>query len=437
MDGFKKNKHTHPKLGLVPILWGTEASGGGSLLKVGMNRLKLITLFPGKVRSAWKERIMNHLWKKFFALDFEKEFFVSFLKLLLFWNPIWTFLVSLLLEGFNLFRWEMSFFEATVVGLLGMAMLRLFLLAERRWISWESQSHPKHGIGWYLFFLAFMAPPGFYLASHLWVAYLNFKYNLGSPVPPQFPWRYYGTEIFWGWTLLLLFFLFKSLQDLRDAVRLGQIRAEEMEKERLQALLTKLKDQMNPHFLFNTLNTVAALIPADPSKAEQVVVKLSSLYQGLLAATQKSNHPLEKELAFCKDYLDIERVRFGKRLNVRLEIQPGMETEKILVPVLLLQPLVENAIKHGLSSRASGGLIEIRAEIKDMHLELRVEDDGVGFGKSPYAGSGTALENCRKRLELGFGKEGRMEIIERNGGGTAILMILPVLKSDPSVQEER
>jgi LytS/YehU family sensor histidine kinase len=200
-----------------------------------------------------------------------------------------------------------------------------------------------------------------------------------------------------------------------------------LEKERLQALLTKLKDQMNPHFLFNTLNTVASLIHDDPVKAEKVVLKLSTLFQGLLEASRKGTHSLEKELEFCRDYLEIEQARFGKRLRVEFEKVRGIDPDKILVPVLLLQPLVENAIKHGLSSRASGGNLWIGAKKKNGHLELWVEDDGVGFGKSPYAGSGTALENCRKRLELGFGRAGQMEIMPREGGGTRVILALPLL----------
>jgi LytS/YehU family sensor histidine kinase len=184
------------------------------------------------------------------------------------------------------------------------------------------------------------------------------------------------------------------------------------------------------------LNTVASLIPADPSKAEQVVIKLSTLFQGVLESTRKSNHPLAKELEFCRDYLEIEQVRFGKRLSVRIETETGLESRKILVPVLLLQPLVENAVKHGLSSRASGGHLWVGAGLKEGHLEIWVEDDGVGFGNSTYAGSGTALENCRKRLELGFGKEGRIEISPREAGGTKVLLIMPVV-TEVSEQEKK
>ncbi len=383
---------------------------------------------------------MSRNWKIFFSLDFEDRFAVSFLKLFLFWNPILTLLVSFLLGNRTvssiLFRWGWSFFEASLVGLFGMAMTKVFLTVEKFWALHAQRNIPRHGTGWFLLLLAFVAPAGLYLDFHIKLALINWYYA-GDPIPVEFHWQYYGTEVFWVWTLLLLCFLFMSWQDLKDAARSSKLRTEELEKERLQALLTKLKDQMNPHFLFNTLNTVASLIHDDPAKAEKVVVRLSALYQGVLASSEKSYHPLAKELGFCKDYLEIEQVRFGSRLKAKIKPARGLDAGKIFVPVLLLQPLVENAVKHGLSSRASGGNLTVGAELKKENLELWVEDDGVGFGNSNYSGSGTALENCRKRLDLSFGKEGRLEIARREGGGTRVLMTLPLLTTDPSVKEEK
>ncbi|HUO57651.1 MAG TPA: histidine kinase [bacterium] len=376
---------------------------------------------------------MAQAWRKFFSLDLEKAFTASFLKLLLVWNPFWTLLVSLVWGEWRLssilFRWSWCLFEASLVALFVFAMVRLYLLVEGLLAARRPQGPPPHGTGWYLLLMAFLVPPGIFLALHSMVAFINLFFA-GDPIPAAFHWQYYGNGIFWSWMLLLVFFLFKSWQDLRDAANLSQLRAEELEKERLQALLAKLKDQLNPHFLFNTLNTVAALIPADPSKAERVVVKLSTLFQGVLAATRKTHQPLSGELDFCRDYLEIEQARFGPRLRAHVEVEEGLESAKWMVPVLLLQPIVENAIKHGLSSRAAGGSLWIRAARRDNHLELSVEDDGVGFGKSTYSGSGTALENCRKRLELSYGTEGRLEITSREGGGTRVQLILPLTQSE-------
>lgn len=368
---------------------------------------------------------------KFFFLDFEKSFVVSCLRLFLIWNPLWTLIVTLILGNgtLALFEWGWRFLVATLVCLLGLTVIRLFTLSEKVWMASSDRTPPNHGTGWYLLFLGILAPLGSFIALHMMVAGINLFFA-GAPVTANFQWEYYWKEILWVWALLLVCFLFIHWQELRDAAQQGQIRAEELEKERLQAALDKLKDQMNPHFLFNTLNTVAALIPADPVKAEEVIVKLSSIFQGVLEATRKANHSLEKELEFCRNYLDIEKARFGSRLVSEIEIEKGLDTAGVQIPVLLLQPLVENAVKHGLSSRAAGGKVWIKAALRDGRLEVKVEDDGVGFGNSPYAGSGTALENCRKRLELGFEKEGRLEIRPREGGGTTIFLSMPVLTAD-------
>jgi len=418
----------HRRFANIAMIWGGKSPGA----------------VPSPFGEGRGERLvrkglrMPRDWKIFLSLDFERRYTRSFLKLLFFVNPVGTLAVSLVFGSRSLdsvfFSWGWSLLEATLVGLFGMGAIQLYLGLERAWAAWSSKSAPRHGTGWYLLFLAFMVPPGLYAALHLMVACINSFYT-GPPIEAQFQWQYYGKEIFWGWLLLWVCFFFKSWQDLRDAAGLSQLKAEELEKERLQALLTKLKDQMNPHFLFNTLNTVASLIPADPVKAERVVVKLSTLFQGVLAATRKTTHSLGKELEFCRDYLEIEQVRFGPRLSVAVETRAGLDVERVTLPVLLLQPLVENAVKHGLSSRASGGRLWIGAGLEGDLLKVWVEDDGVGFGNSHYSGSGTAMENCRKRLELSYGKEGRMEVMPREGGGTRVILTLPAIAPETAAKE--
>jgi hypothetical protein len=385
---------------------------------------------PSRGREEWG---MPQGWKSFFSLDFARGYVRSFLKLLFIVNPLWTFGVSFFSGEKSInsifFRWGWDFLEATLVCLLGMGVIRAYLEAERLWISWSGRDKPRHGTGWYLLFLAFLIPPGLVLALHWMVSLINWFY-IGPAIEPRFQWFYYGKEIFGGWLLLLICFFFKSWQDLRDAVAAGQLKAEEMEKERLQALLTKLKDQMNPHFLFNTLNTVAALIPADPNQAERVVVKLSGLFQAVLAASRKTTHSLAQELEFCRDYLEIEQARFGTRLKVKMQAGNDREKETIQLPVLILQPLVENAVKHGLSSRAHGGSLWVGYAREGAGLKIWVEDDGVGFGNSSYRGSGTALENCRKRLELSYGNGATIDIFPRKPEGTRVVMNLPGMAPD-------
>lgn len=375
-------------------------------------------------------RAGSRSWRDLVLIDFDRSFITSSLKLLLALNPLWTLVVSIALGDRSLasilFRWGWNLLEATLVCLLGLAVIRLYLVLERTWAKALSRTAPRHGTGWFLLFLAFLAPPSLFLALRIMVAAINHLYE-GDPIVPQFQWQYYSKEVFWVWALLLVCFVFKSWLDLRETAQHHLLRAEALEKERLRALLTRLQDQMNPHFLFNTLNTVAALIPQDPRKAEKMVVKLSGLLQGVLAAGRKTQHPLRQELDFCRDYLEIEQARFGKRLKVAFKVQKGLETGQLQVPVLILQPLVENAVKHGLSSKAAGGHLWVFCGKGNGALEIRVEDDGVGFGRSPYSGSGTALENGRKRLALEFGPEADLTIGPREPAGTEVRLRLPLV----------
>lgn len=419
---------------MASVKFDRPASAGLAIISTGARLLPGTggVGVPGQPLGRTNDRTgfrMNLLWKKIFFLDFERSFLRSNLKLLFILNPLWTLLVAVIMghQSWETVdsRWRLGLYEATVITLLAMALTSLYLLVERWWFARGAAVAPRHGTGWYLFFLALVVPPGIYLAFYAMVFVINAHYQVGEPIPFQVPWKYFETEIFWGWLLLLGVFAFKSWLDLRETAQHNLLRAEELEKERLRALLTKLQDQMNPHFLFNTLNTVAALIPQDPTKAEKVVVKLSSLLQGLLAATRKTRHSLKKELEFCRDYLEIEQARFGSRLKVQVKVEKGLDPARAMVPVMILQPMIENAIKHGLSSRASGGRLWVLCRPNDGKVEIRVEDDGVGFGKSPYSGSGTALENCRKRLELEFGSDGRLEIGPREKVGTRVLLSFP------------
>ena len=413
----------------IAIISGSGAVGPGQT-RVGEAKASKNTLNPGQRQMNQFPKFLSSLGKALFILDFRRKFFASSLKLLLVWNPIWTLVNNFIRHGaFDLFWWEWSLSEVTLICLLGLVLVRFFVFLQGKWAVLHFKPQPSHGNGWHLLFLAFFAPAGMYLSFRVIINAINYFYA-GESISPDVPMQFFVKELFWIWPLFLVIFLFMYLDDLRNTARQAKLKFEELEKERLQAALDKLKDQMNPHFLFNTLNTVAALIPADPVKAEEVVVKLSTIFQGVLEATRKANHSLEKELEFCRNYLDIEKARFGHRLAFSVEIEAGLDPARVLLPVLLIQPLVENAVKHGLSSRAAGGKVWIKAALRDALLAVTVEDDGVGFGNSSYAGSGTALNNCRKRLELGFGEEGRLEIVPRDGGGTKITLSMPVLKAD-------
>ena len=207
-------------------------------------------------------------------------------------------------------------------------------------------------------------------------------------------------------------------------------RLEEQEKLLLAAKIEALASQINPHFLFNTLNSVSSLIRTDPNQARVMVVKLSKVLRRLLRKHENFS-TLRDELSFIEDYLAIEIVRFGDKL--RFETDVAEDTLDMLVPSMLLQPLVENSIKHGLSSKVEGGTIRIRGHRTESKLHLLVEDDGVGIPESKLAtllDHGIGVSNVNERLKVLFGNEYRMWIDSQPGSGTRIQIEAPELHTD-------
>jgi two-component system LytT family sensor kinase len=204
---------------------------------------------------------------------------------------------------------------------------------------------------------------------------------------------------------------------------------EEQERLLVEARLAALTSQINPHFLFNTLNSVSSLIRTDPNQARVMVVKLSKVLRRLLRKHENFS-ALRDELSFIEDYLSIEVVRFGEKL--RFEKDVAEDTLDMLVPSMLLQPLVENSIKHGLSSKVEGGTIRIRTERSESKLHLLVEDDGVGIPEAKLASlldHGIGVSNVNERLKVLFGNEYRMWIDSQPGKGTRIRIEIPELQT--------
>ncbi len=207
----------------------------------------------------------------------------------------------------------------------------------------------------------------------------------------------------------------------------------EMNLEQHQQLLLKarmdaLSAQINPHFLFNTLNTVASLIRFDPDMARVVVIKLSNILRRLLRK-HETFVPLREELDFIDDYLDIEVVRFG-RDNLEIFKQVDDRTLEAFVPSMLLQPIVENSLKHGLAPKLEGGHITIRTASQDGRLVIEVEDNGIGIPdvRMPqvYA-EGIGISNVHERLRVLYGSDFKMDITSREGKGTLIRIEVPEL----------
>jgi two-component system, LytTR family, sensor kinase len=196
-----------------------------------------------------------------------------------------------------------------------------------------------------------------------------------------------------------------------------------------EARLAALTRQINPHFLFNTLNSISSLIRTDPDTARSVIYRLSNILRRLLRKTDNLS-PLREELQFIDDYMGIELVRFGDKLRYVKEID-GATLDR-LVPSMVLQPLVENSIKHGLSSKVEGGMIRVRSRLEAGRLHLLVEDDGVGIPEARLATlfeQGIGISNVNERLKVLFGNDYRMWIDSRPGHGTQTEIDLPELSA--------
>jgi two-component system, LytTR family, sensor kinase len=219
-----------------------------------------------------------------------------------------------------------------------------------------------------------------------------------------------------------------------NAVRVER-KLEEQVRLLLEARLEALQRQINPHFLFNTLNSITSLVRSKPELAREMIVKLANILRALLK-DREAFVPFSEELAFTDDYLDIEVVRFGEKLKVVKEI--AEDTLHIVVPGMLLQPLIENSIKHGLEPRISGGTVTLRSRITDEgRLMVEVEDDGVGMAPerehgSPVSGltrpgNGIGMRNVRERMEVLYGNLAAVEINSRPGRGTKVTLLMPIL----------
>jgi two-component system, LytTR family, sensor kinase len=207
---------------------------------------------------------------------------------------------------------------------------------------------------------------------------------------------------------------------------------EEQARLLVEARLAALTSQINPHFLFNTLNSVSSLIRTDPTQARLMVVQLAKVLRRLLRKHENFT-TLRDELSFIDDYLAIEVVRFGDKL--RFERDVAEDTLDMLVPSMILQPLVENSIKHGLRSKVEGGTIRIQTFRSDRRLHLLVEDDGVGIPEEKLATlleRGIGVNNVHERLKVLFGSEYRMWIDSRPNQGARIQIEVPELQNAPA-----
>ena len=203
-----------------------------------------------------------------------------------------------------------------------------------------------------------------------------------------------------------------------------------VENQLSSARLNALRLQLQPHFLFNTLNTISSLMEINVNAAQKVVSRLGGLLRGVLEKDERNFISLREELEFVRNYLDIEQTRFHDRLSVQYHIDEA--TQEIWVPHLILQPLVENAIKHGFSKRSNEGKIEVITRKLDKKVELVIRDDGCGsdLSEDELLQTGIGLSNVKQRLELLYDNEAKLTIATQPGAGFSVCILIPIQKPE-------
>lgn len=198
------------------------------------------------------------------------------------------------------------------------------------------------------------------------------------------------------------------------AAKLAEKEINEQKLIRLKnsAEIEALRAKIDPHFLFNTLNSIASLIPEQPAKAEQMVNQLANLFRAILESGNRDTVSLSQELATIREYLDIEKVRLGKRLTYRIDLDQALE--KTQIPALLLQPLIENSIRHGIATRREGGTVSVRCAVEGAQCRIEIHDDGPGLSGKP-ARNGFGLAAVQERLALHYGANHSFELFEQDG----------------------
>jgi signal transduction histidine kinase len=226
---------------------------------------------------------------------------------------------------------------------------------------------------------------------------------------------------------LLIYWVIVSIAHAFDyyrQVREREVRAVELEKRLTEAKLEALQMQLNPHFLFNTLYAISALMHKDVEAADRMIARLSDLLRYALESTTEQEVSLRQELDFLRRYLEIEQTRFGERLRVEMDIAP--DTLDVRVPNLILQPVVENAIQHGIEPHSRPGVLRISSRREDGALRVVIRDNGNGLAGGQLSREGVGLSNTRSRLKQLYGDRHRFEFDNAEGGGLTVQLVIPL-----------
>ena len=247
------------------------------------------------------------------------------------------------------------------------------------------------------------------------------RHKLGEPLMPLTMWFILFSII------IKLSYKGKVQAEAKAAQATEVAEAESLKRQVIEARMAAMQAQVEPHFLFNTLASIEHLIETDPARAGKMQRNLIALLRATMPTMREANaqgtRDLGRELAVIRPYLEILKVRMEERLQTEINVPDGLLSAEF--PPMMLQSLVENAIKHGLEPKADGGLLRVNAEVQHGKLAVTVADSGLGFGKSATAGTGIGLSNIQERLTLLYGGKASLAVSETDGGGTSVTITVP------------
>ncbi|MBK9321613.1 MAG: histidine kinase [Bdellovibrionaceae bacterium] len=352
-----------------------------------------------------------------------KDTLMNYLRVILIWCPVVTVLFIFGFGGIDNLpkRFAISMIIASTVASCSFFGSLLVISLYNFYRAKRGQELKKDGYLWGALTSFPFILPGLYLGFSFAAKYseaIGYSYD-----PPRF--NDYSAGVIFGIMVSGLFTLFRVIQESKAEKQAAELKFRTLENEKLKAQVSALTAQMNPHLLFNSLNTIASTITSNPKSAEDMVVQLSELYRGILKSAKGDMHTLENELLLCKSYLEIEQRRFGPRVEYKIFADPSINPKKIRIPVLLVQPLVENAIKHGISPKKEGGVVSVEVKKDGDNFIIKVTDNGVGINfEKPSTGTGTGLSNCESRIKLKYGEDSKFTFSRtKNSETTAIIQI--------------
>jgi len=356
---------------------------------------------------------------------------------------VWIFVA--LMSGFSMYRfnhlfWKptASFWEELKIPLINNLIFATFTPI----VLQISLRYPIERSNWRWRSLQYSAGAVVFAAAHALVRMLVYPV-IDSMTKQAFPvgWSLFGRLLLYGLPDVC-FYVYLPVVTIAHAMwyyrefRDRDLRTSQLETRLAQAQLKALKSQLQPHFLFNTLHSISSLMLTNVQAADTMLVRLSDLLRMSLENNTVQETTLNREMQFVNGYLEIEKMRIGDRLQVHCDVHP--DTLDACVPHLLLQPLVENAIRHGASRRAEGGEVRITAMRRNDELHIEVGDNGPGFSPNPEwnAKHGLGLNTTRERLRVFYGDRQRLDVHSAPGRGTTVSVQIPFSTANPQVVYE-